>query len=199
MNTLCCITQWKVVKFNRLIKFAMKELGKKLIRDVELGFLINFHRRGKNSLKSFFFTPKKPQHWKVENVKEWQKYFFTWSKTFSGELSSWYELLDARLISILGVNGAIRLVVTLAAPVVVDSCDSWLIWIDDGLFLCGKTPAGLPLDSMPYYFCDFAHVFSLKFSCFLFSSSYCSRNFLFIFFCIYTYITNTNDCYNIVW
>lgn len=84
----------------------------------------------------------------------------TWSKTFSGELSSWYDELDARLISIRGVNGAVKLVLTTA---VGDSCDCWLIWIDVGLFLCGKTPAGLPLDSMPITFHTFLQVFFTKF------------------------------------
>lgn len=69
----------------------------------------------------------------------------TWSKTFSGELSSWYDELDARLISIRGVSGAVKLVVVTVA--VAASCDCWLIWIDEGLFLWGNTPAGL-LDSI---------------------------------------------------
>lgn len=76
-----------------------------------------------------------------------KSHWFTWSKTFSGELSSWYDELDARLISIRGVNGAVKLVV---GPPVVDSCDCWLIWIDVGLFLWGKTPAGLPFGSMSF-------------------------------------------------
>lgn len=101
----------------------------------------------------------------------------TWSNTFSGELSSWYDELDARLISILGVNGAIKLVVT--APV-VDSCDCWLIWIDDGLFLWGKTPAGLPFGSMSLLLClvyadtntNFPHVPPVKFLVFVFSQCF---------------------------
>lgn len=95
----------------------------------------------------------------------------TWSNTFSGELSSWYDELDARLISIRGVNGAIKLVVT--APV-VDSCDCWLIWIDDGLFLCGKTPAGLPFASISAAFASSSSIAQAtqKFSS-QFSSRFC--------------------------
>lgn len=69
----------------------------------------------------------------------------TWSNTFSGELSSWYDELDARLMSILGVRGACKVVVVVATH----SCDCCDMDMDDGLCLvCGKTPAGPPFDSI---------------------------------------------------
>lgn len=98
----------------------------------------------------------------------------TWSNTFSGELSSWYEELEARLISIRGVSGAVKVVgfVTLLIGV-SDSCDCWLIWMEPGLLRCGNTP--VPRDSIFYnffFFFSYHSTTTITCTCSIFNRSF---------------------------